>query len=70
MALTSRQAAASLQAIPSAELKQASASMGGLVKALAGVKRVVVRRKSAVAIMPDGGFSSLVLEEGGWKVAD
>jgi len=34
------------------------------------LKRVVVRTKSAVAIIPDGGFSSLVLEEGGWKVAD
>ncbi len=44
--------------------------MGELVKALGGVKRVVVRTRSAVAIMPDGGFSSLVLEEGGWKVAD
>lgn len=70
LALTSHQATPDLQAIPPAELKQLSGPMVELVKALGGVKRVVVRTRSAVAIMPDGGISSLVLEEGGWKVAD
>jgi hypothetical protein len=69
LALTSRQGAAQLQAIPPDQLKQASASMGELVKALKGVKRVVVRKGSAVAIFGDG-FSSLVVEDGAWKVAD
>jgi hypothetical protein len=69
LALTSHEAAAGLRAIPSEQLKQASASMGELVKALKGVKRVVVRKGSAVAIFGDG-FSSLVFEDGAWKVAD
>jgi hypothetical protein len=70
LALTSRQAADQLRAIPPAALKQASASMPELIKALKGVKRVVVRKASAVVIMPDGNFSSLVFEEGAWKAAD
>jgi hypothetical protein len=70
LSLTSRQAAAQLRAIPPAQLKQATASMGELIKALKGVNRVVVRKQSAVAIMPGGNFSSLVLEDGAWKVAD
>ncbi len=70
LALTSRQAAADLQGIQPAELKQVSASMGELIKAFGAVTRVVVRKKSAVAIMPGGDAASLVLEDGGWKVAD
>ena len=70
LALTSHQAAADLKTISPAELKPLSASMGELLKALKGVTRVVVRQKSAVAIMPGGDISSLVFEDGGWKVAD
>jgi hypothetical protein len=70
LALTSHQAADQLKAIPPAQLKQASASMPELIKALKGVKRVVVRKASAVAMMPDGAFMSLVFEDGGWKAAD
>jgi hypothetical protein len=70
LALTSNQTRAELQGIAPAELKQASASMGEFLEALRGVKRVVVRKNSAVAIMPDGEFSSLVFEGGSWKVAD
>jgi hypothetical protein len=70
LALSSHQAAAALSAVPPEMLKQAAPSMGDLVKELKAVTRVVVRRDSAVAIMSEGGWSSLVLEDGAWKVAD
>jgi hypothetical protein len=37
---------------------------------LKAVQRVVVRAHTAVALMGEGSWSSLVLEDGGWKVAD
>ena len=70
LALTSRQAGADLKDAAPAELKQLSGPMAELLKALKGVTRVVVRKRSAVAIMPGGDVSSLVFEDGGWKVAD
>jgi hypothetical protein len=70
LALSSHDAAADLRNIPPAELKGASGEMSEFVKSLKRVTRVVVRRKSAVVIMPDGNFSSLVFEDGGWKVTE
>ena len=70
LALRSRQAGADLKGMPPAGLKQLSGPMAELLKALKGVTRVVVRKKTAVAIMPGGDVSSLVFEDGGWKVAD
>ena len=58
-----------LRGVPPDVLKQAAA-MPQLVKELKSVKRVVVRRETAVALQGDGSWSSLVLENGVWKVAD
>jgi hypothetical protein len=44
--------------------------MGPFVKELKTIKRVVVRRETAVALMSEGSWSSLVFEDGAWKVAD
>ena len=41
-----------------------------MVKELKGVKRVVVREQTAVALQGDGRWSSLILEGGAWKAAD
>jgi hypothetical protein len=53
-----------------AELKAVKAAVPEMVKGFKAIKRVVVRRETAAAIMGDGGWSSLVLEGGAWKVAD
>ena len=70
VALTSRRSGADLKSMPPAELKQVTASSNVLVAQLKAIRRVVVRRRSANAIMGDGGWSSLVFEDGAWKVAD
>jgi hypothetical protein len=70
LSLSTRQAGADLQTIPPAELKQASAAMAQMIKSLKSVRRVVVRKSSAVVIMPGGDFSTLAFEDGAWKVAD
>jgi len=59
-----------LRTVPPAVLKQAAGQMPSLIKDLKAIKRVVVRRETAVALQNDGGWSSLVREDGVWKVAD
>ncbi|WP_372784869.1 hypothetical protein [Phenylobacterium sp.] len=59
-----------LRGVPAGELKQFKAAVPEMLKGIRAIKRVVVRRETAVALMGDGGFSSLVLEGGAWKVAD
>lgn len=59
-----------LRDAPPEALKQAAPAMAEFVKQLKGVKRVVVRRSSAVVLQGEGQWSSLVLEGGAWKVAD
>jgi hypothetical protein len=70
LALSSRQSAQALGAMPAEALKEAKGSMAPFVKELKAIKRVVVRRETAVALMSEGSWSSLVLEDGAWKVAD
>jgi hypothetical protein len=57
-------------ALPPAVLKQIAKAAPEMIKQLKGVKRVVVRQATAVALQGDGSWSSLVLENGAWKVAD
>jgi hypothetical protein len=59
-----------LRGVPPDVLKQVAGQMPSLIKELKGVKRVVVRRQTAVALQGEGSWSSLVLEDGVWKVAD
>jgi hypothetical protein len=59
-----------LRGVPPEMLKEAAKAMPQLVKELKGVKRVVVREQTAVALQGDGSWSSLILEGGAWKVAD
>jgi hypothetical protein len=59
-----------LRGVSPAELKPFKAAVPEMIKGFKAIKRVVVRRETAVAIMGDGGWSSLVLEGGAWKVAD
>jgi hypothetical protein len=70
LALTSREAGSDLASMPPAELKQASAEVGGMIAAFKAIRRVVVRQHSAVALMAGGSWSSLVFEDGGWKVVE
>ncbi len=51
-------------------VRDAAKAMPELIKELKGVKRVVVREYTAVALQGDGSWSSLILEAGAWKVAD
>ena len=59
-----------LRGVPPEMVKEAAKAMPELVKELRGVKRVVVREQTAVALQGDGSWSSLLLEGGAWKVAD
>jgi hypothetical protein len=68
LALSSK--ASGMNELTPADLKQAKAMMPQLIKEIKAIKRVVVRRETAVALMSQGGWSSLVLEDGVWKVAD
>ena len=70
LALTTRQAGADLKTMSPADLEPLSASMTELIPQLKAIKRVVVRKHTAVGIMGEGGWSNLVFEDGGWKVAD
>jgi len=70
IALSSRQSAADLKTMSPDQLKDMTQSMQELAAQLKSVKRVVVRRATAVAIIDGGCFSTLVLENGAWKVAD
>jgi hypothetical protein len=69
-ALSSRQSAAQLRALPPALMKQGADSTPLMVRSLKAIQRVVVRRETAVALMSDGSWLSLVLEDGAWKAAD
>ena len=68
-ALSSKQSGASLRAMPAAEAKQLAAATPELVREIKTIRRVVVRHRSAVAVMGDS-WSTLVLEDGAWKVDD
>jgi hypothetical protein len=70
MALSSRQAAADLKSMPPEQLKMMKASVGEAIARYKAVRRVVVRQKTAVAIMGDHGWASLVLEDGAWKAEE
>jgi hypothetical protein len=70
LALTSRAARPQLAAIPPDDFKQLSAQAGQMIAAFKAIPRVVVRQHTAAAIMGEGSWSSLVFEDGGWKVAD
>lgn len=59
-----------LRGVPPEMVKEAAKAMPQLIKELKAVKRVVVRQATAVALQGDGSWSSLVLENGAWKVAD
>lgn len=69
-ALSSRQSQADLTGLSPEALKQVKATMGALTKEIKAIKRVVVRQQTAAALMGEGGFSSLVFEDGAWKAAD
>ena len=70
LALTARAARPDLAAIPPDELKQLSGQAAEMIAAIQAVQRVVVRQHTAAALMGEGSWSSLVFEDGGWKVAD
>jgi hypothetical protein len=70
LALTAKSAQGELRGLPPGAFKQAAAEMPGLIKALKSAKRVVVRRETAAVMVEEGSWSSLVLEDGAWKVAD
>jgi len=59
-----------LRGVPASALTQFKAAAPEMIKGFKAIKRVVVRRETAVALMGDGGWSNLVLEGGVWKVAD
>ncbi|MDB5425211.1 MAG: hypothetical protein JWQ29_2627 [Phenylobacterium sp.] len=59
-----------LRGISPAELKGAAGMAAEMIRDIRAIKRVVVRRETAVALLSQGSWSSLVLEDGAWKVAD
>jgi hypothetical protein len=59
-----------LRDIPPAALKQFAGEAAGMVKQFRAVKRVVVRRDTAVALLDAHSWANLVREDGAWKVAD
>lgn len=59
-----------LRDLPPGMIKEAAKQAPEMIKAIKAIKRVVVRRETAVALMGKGSWSSLVLEDGVWKVAD
>jgi hypothetical protein len=59
-----------LRGVPPEMVKQAAKAAPEMIRQFKGVKRVVVRQATAVALHGDGSWSSLVLENGAWKVAD
>jgi hypothetical protein len=69
-ALSTKGAAERMAALPPEVMKQARAELPGLIKELKAAKRVVIRRDTAAIEVADGGWYSLVLENGAWKAAD
>ncbi|HEY2357768.1 MAG TPA: hypothetical protein VGH86_09990 [Phenylobacterium sp.] len=59
-----------LHGIPPEMVKQVAKEAPAMIRQLKAIKRVVVRQATAVALMGDGSWSNLVLENGAWKVAD
>ena len=59
-----------LHGIPPEMVKQAAKEAPAMIKQIKAIKRVVVRQNTAVALLGEGSWSSLVLENGAWKVAD
>jgi hypothetical protein len=70
LALTAKSAQGELRGLPPGAFKQVAVEMPGLIKALKSARRVVVRRETAAVLVAEGSWSSLVLEDGVWKVAD
>ncbi len=70
LALTARTARPELAAIPPDAFKGLSGQAGEMIASFKAIKRVVVRQHTAAALMGEGAWSSLVFEDGGWKVAD
>jgi hypothetical protein len=66
-ALTAKTSVAALPSLPPAMLKGALADYR---RQLDKVDRVVVRQKTAAVLLPGHSWSSLVLEDGAWKVAN
>ena len=59
-----------LRNVPPEMIKQAAEQAPAMIKEFKAIKRVVVRRETAVALQGEGSWSSLVLEGGAWKVSD
>ena len=59
-----------IKSLPPQVLKQIAQATPQMIKELKAVKRVVVRQSTAVALQGDGSWTTLVLENGAWKVAD
>jgi len=59
-----------LREVPPGMIKEAAKQAPEMIKQIKAIKRVVVRRETAVALMGQGSWSSLVMEDGVWKVAD
>jgi hypothetical protein len=59
-----------LRMVTPADLQGAGAMMAEMIRDVKAIKRVVVRRETAVALMSQGSWASFVREDGAWKVAD
>jgi hypothetical protein len=59
-----------LREAPPGAIKEAAKEAPAMIKQIKAIKRVVVRRETAVALMGEGSWQSLVLEDGVWKIAD
>jgi len=70
LTLTARAARPELAAIPPDALKALSGQAGEMIASFKTIQRVVVRQHTAAALMGEGAWSSLVFEDGGWRVAD
>jgi len=68
LALSSR--GSGLRGVSPAELKGAASMVAEMIRDIKTIRRVVVRRETAVALLPQGSWASFVLEDGVWKVAD
>jgi hypothetical protein len=68
LALSAR--TSTMRDVPPEAIKQAAHDGAEMAKAYRAVKRVVIRRDTAVAILGPHSWASLVREDGAWKVAD
>jgi hypothetical protein len=59
-----------LREVPPGQVKEFAKQAPAMIKQIKAIKRVVVRRETAIALMGEGSWSSLVMEDGVWKVAD